>query len=276
MAVERYREAFVKQIKKWIGKNESDGSFKSIIDLYNSHKPLPRNYKVKYTDEWCATTVSAAAIAIGYDDIIPIECSCGNMLEKAKELKVWQEKDNYKPKKGDIILYDWQDTGVGDCTGWPDHVGVVSTDAKGDTFKVIEGNNNGAVRERSVKVGQRYIRGFICPKYTDDKAPAEKKVKEPAKKAVTKKQTNKDKTVNPSKEPKYTGIVTADALNVRTWAGTNNPNIGIYPVIKKGQEIEVCDIVKSSDGIEWAYVRINKKVYGFCSKKYIKETKCED
>lgn len=273
MAVERYREAFVKQIKKWIGKNESDGSFKSIIDLYNSHKPLPRNYKVKYTDEWCATTVSAAAIAIGYDDIIPIECSCGNMLEKAKELKIWQEKDNYKPKKGDIILYDWQDTGVGDCTGWPDHVGVVSTDAKGDTFKVIEGNNNGAVRERSVKVGQRYIRGFICPKFSEGKTPTEKKTKAPTKKSEAKIPADKVKSETPNKEPKYTGVVVVNALNVRTWAGTNNPNIGIYPVIRKGQKVEVCDTITASDGTKWDYIRINKKVYGFCSKNYIKETK---
>ena len=55
----------VAQARAWIGLNEADGSHKEIIDLYNSHKPLARGYKVKYTDAWCATTVSAMAIKCG-------------------------------------------------------------------------------------------------------------------------------------------------------------------------------------------------------------------
>ena len=48
--------------RSWIGFSEANGKFKQIIDLYNSMKPLPRGYAVKYKDEWCDTTVSAAAI----------------------------------------------------------------------------------------------------------------------------------------------------------------------------------------------------------------------
>ena len=54
----------VEQAKKWVGKNEADGSFKEIIDIYNSDTPLARGYKVKYTDEWCAAFVSACAIQV--------------------------------------------------------------------------------------------------------------------------------------------------------------------------------------------------------------------
>lgn len=54
----------VEQAQKWLGYNEGDGSFKQIIDIYNADTPLARGYKVKYTDEWCATFVSACAIEV--------------------------------------------------------------------------------------------------------------------------------------------------------------------------------------------------------------------
>lgn len=37
----------------YLGCKESNGSHKQIIDVYNSHKPLARSYKVKYTGSWC-------------------------------------------------------------------------------------------------------------------------------------------------------------------------------------------------------------------------------
>ena len=63
-------------MRSWIGYSEANGKFKQIIDLYNSHKPLARGYAVKYTDEWCDTTVSAAGIKAGAVDLIGTECGC--------------------------------------------------------------------------------------------------------------------------------------------------------------------------------------------------------
>ena len=162
--VVRTREAVVKQATAWLGRKESDGSHKLIIDTYNSHKPLPRGYKVQYTDAWCATFVSAVAIKCGYTDIIPIECSCPEMVTAAKKMGIWTESDAYVPKPGDIILYDWHDSGIGDNTGVPDHVGIV-VESGSASFKVIEGNKSDAVRYRIMPINGRYIRGFICPKY---------------------------------------------------------------------------------------------------------------
>ena len=54
------RQSVVQVMRGWIGRKESDGSHKAIIDIYNNHKPLAQNYKVKYTDSWCMTTASAA------------------------------------------------------------------------------------------------------------------------------------------------------------------------------------------------------------------------
>ena len=39
------------------------------------------------------------------------------MIELYKKADRWQEADDYAPSKGDLLLYDWDDNGQGDCTG---------------------------------------------------------------------------------------------------------------------------------------------------------------
>lgn len=158
------RNTVVKIMQGWIGKNESDGSHKTIIDVYNKISPLPRSYKVTYTDAWCAATVSAAYHQAGYDAIFPSECGCSNMITKAQQMGIWVENDAYVPNPGDCILYDWRDSGVGDNTGTPDHVGMVEK-VSGSTITVIEGNKNDAVERRTIAVNGKYIRGYVCPKF---------------------------------------------------------------------------------------------------------------
>ncbi len=171
----------IEQAKSWLGKNEKDGSHKEIIDLYNSRKPLPRGYKVKYTDEWCATYVSAVFMKLGYDYDYPVECSCGKMIELAVEKGIWREDDTYVPRTADIILYDWGDSSnyaTTDNKGWPKHIGIV-TDVKNGKITIIEGNLNNKVDYREIAVNGRYIRGYICPIYK-----AEQKNTEPNKSYV--------------------------------------------------------------------------------------------
>lgn len=150
-------EMFVKQAQKWLGLRKDNGTYKIILDTYNNHTPLPRGYRVKTSDQWCATFVSACAIASGYD--IPLECSCQKMIEGFKNRGGWIENDNYIPAPGAVIFYDWDDDGKGDDTGWADHVGIVES-CNGKTIVVIEGNKGGAVARRTIAVGARYIRGF--------------------------------------------------------------------------------------------------------------------
>ena len=76
----------IRVMQGWLGYSESDGRFRQIIDLYNSVSPLPRGYKVRYTDEWCDTTVSAAGIKAGCSDLIGRECSCTAHIRILKEL----------------------------------------------------------------------------------------------------------------------------------------------------------------------------------------------
>lgn len=158
------RNQIVKQAQEWIGRKESNGTHKAIIDVYNSRRPLPRGYAVKYTDEWCATFASAVAIKCGATDIIPIECSCPQMISLFKSLGSWIESDAYVPQPGDFIFYDWQDTGRGENYGDPEHVGIVEKVA-GNNITIIEGNYSQSVKRRVIKINDRYIRGFGAPKY---------------------------------------------------------------------------------------------------------------
>ena len=164
MTEQQLRKKYVDYAITYLGCKESDGSHKKIIDLYNSHKPLAQGYKMKYTDAWCACYVSAMAIGCGLEDIIPLEVSCGRYITLAKNMGIWVESDRYTPKMGDLILYDWDDTGSGDATTGADHIGIVVS-VTGKTIKVIEGNNGDKVAYRTIQVNGRYIRGFVTPKY---------------------------------------------------------------------------------------------------------------
>lgn len=166
----KYASEIVKVMQSWIGRNEAAGTHKAIIDIYNSHRPLPRGYTVKYTDEWCATTTSAAAIKLGYTDIIPIECSCSKIIAKAKEMGIWVEDESATPKAGWLCIYDWQDSsGKKDNKGDPDHIGLVEK-VTGNTFVVIEGNYSNSVKRRTLEINGKYLRGFVAPKYDTEKA----------------------------------------------------------------------------------------------------------
>ena len=168
------RASMIEQAQAWVGRNEADGSFKSIIDTYNSHTPLARGYELKYTDEWCAGFVSAVAIATGNTDNVPLEVSCPRMIQIAQNMGIWQENDGYVPSKADNILYDGDASGNGDNTANPDHVGIVESVSDG-VITVIEGNMSEKVGRRSLDVDGRYIRGFITPEYKagEDNEPQE-------------------------------------------------------------------------------------------------------
>lgn len=160
------REQIVAQCQAWLGLKESNGSHKKIIDIYNSHKPRARGYKLKYNDAWCAGHVSAAAIACGATDIIPLEVGCGKMITKAKKMGIWVEADDYDPLPGDIVVYYWKAKKTGDQKTGASHVGYIET-VKAKKYTVIEGNYSNSVKRRNLKNNDYRIRGFITPKYDD-------------------------------------------------------------------------------------------------------------
>lgn len=277
------RQKVVDLALSWEGKNESDGSFKSIIDIYNSYKgTLPRGTKMQYNWEWCACTWSAQAIKLGYTKIMPIEISCYYLIEAAKKMGCWKEKDNYVAQPGDAILYDWNDSGKGENTGAPEHVGtIIETNKKGGYFIVMEGNYNQAVKRRKVAINGKYIRGFIAPKYDDEPKKTTNKTTKIETKKTTEKTTEKKKDTT----KKVTAKASADkfdeniagtyrttaALHLRNDAGKSHKSLCIIP---KGAKVVCYGYYSIADGNKWYYVQATVKgveYTGFSHSAYLKK-----
>lgn len=190
-------------IVKTINSLKGESGHKKVLDVYNGQCPLPRGYKVQPSDPWCATTVSAVFLMNGYADIA--ECSCVMMIQKAKKLGIWIEDDAYVPQPGDVVMYDWQDSGKGDDLGAADHTGIVISVTK-RKITVREGNKNKSIGNRDILVDGIYIRGYITPKYEEEEKVAS------------------NTSVKPKKPEKYKvgniyTVIAKSGLNVRTGAG---------------------------------------------------------
>ena len=164
MTESELRRIVCTQAARWIGRCEGNGSHREIIDVYNTIVPLPRGYRMTYYDPWCAAFVSAVAQTLGLCAYIFPECGCGPMVANYQTAGRWMERDDYLPDLGDVIFYDWEDSGVGDNTGAPDHVGLVIA-INGDAITVVEGNCGNAVRTRSIRRNGLNIRGYGLPDY---------------------------------------------------------------------------------------------------------------
>lgn len=245
-------------MRSWLGYSEANGKYKQIIDLYNSHKPLARGYAVQYDDEWCDTTVSAAAIKAGAVDLIGTECGCEQHVKIFQSKGIWIEDGTITPKPGDIILYNWDD-GTQPNDGYSDHIGYVES-VSGNTITCIEGNKGEAVARRTLKVGNGNIRGYARPKYGTSGTTSSS--------STSSGNTGGSSSSGaPNKSTKWTGTVTASELNVRVWAGTENAQCSFSP-LKKGAKVDVCDSIKASDGSTWYYIKYNGK-YGFVHSDYV-------
>lgn len=250
------RERVVSTAAKYIGSKENSENHKKIIDIYNSQCPLPRGYNVKYTDAWCATFVTFIGIETGLSEIILGECSCNKMIEKYQKIGRWIENDSYIPKIGDIIMYDWNDTGSGDCQGQADHVGIVRA-ISGNTMEIIEGNMNNSVGVRSLKVDGKYIRGYCIPNYAD------KSIKQPE---VVQTADKVDYAKSFSKSIEGTYKTTAN-LYLRYGAGKNKKAITIMP---KGHQVSCYGYYTVVSGVKWYLVKSDEKT-GFCSSEYLQK-----
>lgn len=148
--------------EKYIGCRQYGSGHRSIIDIYNTSKNLPRGYRVSYNDNWCATFVSSILIIAGVRGYK--ECSANRLRKQMEKHQV------SKGKRNDIIFYDWN----GDT--WSDHVGIiVSVDEKDGIYKVIEGNKNKSVEYRNIKCNSSNIQGIYRIYETEEKTENKKK-----------------------------------------------------------------------------------------------------
>lgn len=245
--------------RSWLGFSEANGKFKQIIDLYNSVKPLPRGYAVQYSDEWCDTTVSAAAIASNAVDLIGRECGCEEHVKIFKALGIWIEDGTITPEPGYIIVYNW-DTDTQPNDGYSDHIGAVEFVINGQ-ITCMEGNKGETVARRVLSVGNGYIRGYAAPKFAKSSG---------SNGLIPNPTPSTGNDIN--RTVAWYGVVNTGSLNVRTWAGTENAKLKSYPTISQGTKVGVCDTVKDKDGDPWYFVKISGNQgdkYGFASAAYI-------
>lgn len=88
---------------------------------------------------------------------------------------------------------------------------------------------------------------------------------------VTKPSASTSKPVTTTKKYPFVGEVTASELNVRTGAGTNYNKLPSYPILKKGNLVDVLKAKKDTSGNKWYQIRIADKYTGYVSAKYIKK-----
>lgn len=73
-------------------------------------------------------------------------------------------------------------------------------------------------------------------------------------------------TGTPSKAKQFSGVVDADVLNTRRWAGTEYSKCSFK--LYDGDVVDVCDSIQDKNGTTWYYIRYNNK-YVFVSSEYV-------
>lgn len=144
------RKNFLDTAHKYLGALELSPAHRRLIDNYNKIVPLPRGYKMKYVDAWCAAYVSAAAKESGMENF-PFECGVFEMVKKFKEAGSFinRKKQGNKPIicPGDIIFFN------------SSHVGII-TNVEKSSISTIEGNANNKVMRRRYNQYDSDIMGY--------------------------------------------------------------------------------------------------------------------
>lgn len=211
MTENELRQKVVSTALAWLGTRENTAKHQEMLDIYNSQRPLPRGTRMLASWPWCAMFVSVVSLQCGLRGIMPTECGCPGMVRLYQEIGRWVEDDAYIPSPGDVIFYDWQDSGVGDNAGQPDHVGIVAA-CNGQTMTIIEGNCDNAVKTRALAVNARFIRGYGVPDFAS-KADGAEPQPEPAPKP-TPTPTPQPEPEKPAVETTVDPFITAKAREV--------------------------------------------------------------
>lgn len=224
--------------REYIGCKESDGSFAKIINKYNMTLPLPRGYRVKLSDSWCATFVSVVLHENGLDSFC--ECSCEQMIAKCKAAGKYIEDETITPQPNDLIFFNFT-AKKHPNTLRATHVGIVESVVNG-VITTIEGNYGDAVKRRKIAVGSVQIRGYA--RLTEG--------------------TKAQSTPAPTPTAKrYTVATKSDPLRLRATASTKGKILARMP---KGSTVDYAGETKG----DWVKVTYNG-ITGYASATYLKE-----
>lgn len=120
-------------------------------------------YGLNY-NPWCAMFVSWCANQVGIsEDIIPKFSGCTTGFRQMTNMGI-TTKEHIVPQKGDLIFFDW------DNSGDYDHVGIV-TSADSEYVWTVEGNHDDNVDTYVYQINAYYIAGYARPKYEDEPTP---------------------------------------------------------------------------------------------------------
>lgn len=232
--------------------------------LYPSVMDFPAAWCDAFTD-WCfykAYGVANAKSLLGgnFDDYTVLSA------QLYKNKNAWHKS---KPKIGDQIFFTNASGGI--C-----HTGLV-VGVTGTQVITIEGNtssasgvvaNGGCVRKKTYPLTYSRIAGYGRPAYSKFCT----KTLTPSTSQSSSSTTTNSSSVSASlnKAVKWNGKVTADSLNVRTYAGVDNAKCSFSP-LKKNDIVGVCDSIKDGNGTAWYYIKYNNK-YGFVSSEYVKKS----
>ena len=77
------------------------------------------------------------------------------------------------------------------------------------------------------------------------------------------KNTSSTTSKAPSKVRKFVGRIKDNASPVRKNPGQKYDQLTSYPILNKGDLVDVCDTIKSASGNDWYYICIGGKIYGY-------------
>lgn len=133
----------------YYGINESSPAFFHLIDFYNTITPLPRGYRMNYSDSWCAAYVSVVMRRAGIENF-PYECGCSEMFNKLRDRGC--HILGRPPMPGEIVFF--KSSHVGIVNGWGDENWNVPT---------IEGNSGDMCAHRNHNMFDKNILGWCSP-----------------------------------------------------------------------------------------------------------------
>ena len=134
-----------------ICRTEAEGKDDKYINWYNA----ANGTSFATTVAWCAIFVSWCMRRAGVDEsIYPSFASCSVGSRVFESNGVLRYPDEYNPKSGDLIFYDF------DKNGLPEHVGMVFSN-DGTYVETIEGNSSDAVKHNKYSLDSTSIYAYV-------------------------------------------------------------------------------------------------------------------
>lgn len=188
--------------------------------------------------QWCGMFIAWCADQAG------IPTSIIHKTAKANNYKssgTYHYKEDYTPKRGDLVLYNPMTEGYSGSYYWPEkntdgtysessHVAIVcSYDAASKKIWVVHGNSTGdKVCYNSILVSSDAIQAFVTPAYSGS--------------------SGSSGTTSPLYD-----YVNGDSVNMRKGPGTNYDKVGSY---NTGTSVEILDSITNDSGEVWHKVEI--------------------